>query len=99
MVSGDRENIQTVTHLSHPDVYKKFKAKYMFVAKTYRSFSVVAPDIKLEQTMQHSKNGAGGIIGLTRQSAFVSELELVYDKILALSSSFLEITKPGKLKK
>ena len=53
----------TVTHLSHPDVYKKFKAKYMFVVKTYRSFNVVAPDIKLEQTMQHSKNGAGGIIG------------------------------------
>ena len=35
----------------------------MFVVKTYRSFNVVAPDIKLEQTMQHYKNGAGGIIG------------------------------------
>ena len=60
-------------------------------------FNVVAPDMKLEQTIQRSKKGAGGIIGQIRQSAFVSEWEINYHEILAISNSFLEITKLGAI--
>ena len=41
-------------------MYEQFKANDMFVVKTNtRSFNAVAPDMKLEQTMQRSKKGAG----------------------------------------
>ena len=70
----------------------------MFVGKTNTgSFNDVAPDMKLEQTIQRSKKGAGGIIGQTKRSPFVSERELVYHEILGISNSFSEIIKPGKL--
>ena len=53
--------------------------------------------MKLEQTIQRSKKCAGGIIDQTRQIAFISEWELVYHEILAISNCFSEITKLGKL--
>ena len=41
-------------------MYEQFKANHMFIIKTNtRSFNAVAPDMKLEQTMQRSKKGAG----------------------------------------
>ena len=41
-------------------MYEQFKATRMFIVKTNRrSFNAVALDIKLEQTMQRSKKGAG----------------------------------------
>ena len=79
-------------------MYQQFKAIHMFVGKTNTgSFNDVAPDMKLEQTIQRSKKGAGGIIGQTKRSPFVSERELVYHEILGISNSFSEIIKPGKL--
>ena len=59
--------------ISHPDVYKQLKANHMFVRTNTESFNAIAPDMKLEQTIQHSKKGAWGTIGQTRQSAFISE--------------------------
>ena len=67
----------------------------MFVIKTNTaSFNAVAPDMKLEQTIQSSNKGSGGIVRQTRQKAFVSKRELVYH---AINNSFSEITKLGKL--
>ena len=46
----------------------------MYVVKTnIESFNAIAPDMKLEQTIQHSKKGAWGTISQTRQSGFISE--------------------------
>ena len=79
-------------------MYEQLKANHMFVVKiNTESFHTKAPDVKLEQTIKRSKNSAGGIISQTRQSAFVSEWELVYHEILAINNSFSEITKLGKL--
>ena len=53
--------------------------------------------MKLKQTIERSKKGAGGIIGEVRQSAFVSEWELVYHETFAMSNAFSEMTRLGKL--
>ena len=79
-------------------MHKQFKANHMLVVKTNTgSFSALAPDMKLKQTIQRSKKCPGGAIGQTRQSGFVSEWEHVYHETLAISNSFLEIIKLGKL--
>ena len=68
----------------------------MFVVKKKNtgSFNAVAPDVKLEQTVQSSKKGSWCITGQTRQKAFFSAWDLVYH---AISNSFSKITKLGKL--
>ena len=53
--------------------------------------------MKLKQTIERSKKGAGGIIGEVRQSAFVSEWGLVYHGTFAMSNAFSEMTRLGKL--
>ena len=61
-----------------------------FVVKTSAGFfNAVAPDIKLEQSIQWSTNGAGGIIGQT--SVFVTEL--VFHEVLNISKSYSNITR------
>ena len=48
--------------------------KGKFVVKTNTgNFNAVAPDMKLEQTIQKSKKGTGGIIGQTKKDSFVTE--------------------------
>ena len=65
-----------------------------FVVKTSAGFfNAVAPDMKLEQGIQWSKKGAGGIIGQTKQSAFVTEWELAYHEVLDISKSYSNITR------
>ena len=71
--------------LEHPDIYDQFKNNQMIVVKTNRgSFNVVAPDMRLEQSIQRSKKGAGGIIGQTKQVSLVLDWELAYHEILAI---------------
>ena len=48
--------------------------------------------MKLEQTIQHSKKGSGGVIGQSKQEAFVTEWELAYHEVLAISKCHKEIT-------
>ena len=56
------EEMSNLPH-EHPDIYKEFM-KGKFVVKTIPgNFNAVAPDMKLEQTIQRSKKGTGGIIG------------------------------------
>ena len=46
-----------------PEVYCQFK-DHMFVVKSEAgSFNAVAPDVKLEQIIQHSKRALGDAIG------------------------------------
>ena len=48
--------------------------------------------MKLEQTIQRSKKGSGGVIGQTKQEAFVTEWELAYHEVLSISKCHKEIT-------
>ena len=62
------------------------------VQTTKGSFKAVAPDMKLEQTINRSQKSTGGIIGQTKSDAYVSEWELVYHEILAISNCFSDMT-------
>ena len=56
-------------------------------------FNAVAPNMKLEQSIQRSKKDSGGIIGQTKQNAFVTEWELAYHEVLDISKSYSNITR------
>ena len=57
----------------HPEVYKHFQ-EGKFVVKTNAGyFKAVAADMKLEQSIQRSKKGPGGIIGQTKHQTYVTE--------------------------
>ena len=57
----------------YPIIYDQFK-KGKFVVKTNTAFfRAVGPDMKLEQTIQRSKKGSGGVIDQTKHEAFVTE--------------------------
>ena len=49
--------------------------------------------MKLEQSIQRSQKSAGGIIGQTRQVRYVSEWELIYHEVLAITDVFWHLTK------
>ena len=59
------------------------------------NFSGESPDMKLEQTIQRSKKSAAGIIGQTRQLSYVTERELIYHGVLAISNVYQNITRAG----
>ena len=45
-----------------------------FVVKTHTgTFNAVSPDMKLEQSIQRSKKGSGGIIGQTKQQSYITD--------------------------
>ncbi|RXM27580.1 hypothetical protein EOD39_10602 [Acipenser ruthenus] len=59
-------------------------------------FISVAPDMKLEQTIQRSQKSSKGIVGQTRRSDYVAECQLVYHEVLAISNVFCELTNAKK---
>ena len=76
----------------YPIIYDLFK-KGKFVVKTNTGFfRAVGADMKLEQTIQRSKKGSGGVIGQTKQEEFVTEWEFAYHEVLAISKCHKEIT-------
>ena len=75
----------------HPEIYEQFMQGHFVVKQNNREFNAVAPDMKLEQTIQRSKISVKGIIGQTRQVAYVSQWEIVYYEILAISNSFRQL--------
>ena len=81
--------------IEYRDIYKEFM-KGKFVLKTQISnFNEVSPDMKLEQTTRRSKKCAAGIIGQTRQLSYVTEWELLYHEVLAISNVYQNITSAG----
>ena len=65
----------------HPEVYKHFQ-EGKFVVKTNAGYiKTVAADMKLEQSIQHSNEGPGGIIGQTKHQTYVTEWELAYNEV------------------
>ena len=82
----------------HPGIYKEFMEGKFVVKTSTGFFNVVAPDMKLEQSIQRSKKGAGGTTGQMKQNVFVTEWELVYHKVLDINKSCSNITRsiPGE---
>ena len=66
----------------HPEIYEKFMQGHFVVKQNNRGFNAVAPDMKLEQTIQGSKKSVKRIIGQTRQVAYVSPWEMCTMKFL-----------------
>ena len=77
----------------HPSIYKKLMRGNFLVKASTDFFNAVTPDTKLEQSIQRSKEGAGGIIGQTKQNAFVTEWELAYHEVLDISKSYSNIKR------
>ena len=65
----------------HPEVYKHFQEGKCVVKTNAGYFKAVAADMKLEQSIKHSKKDPAGIIGQTRHQTYVTEWELVYHEV------------------
>ena len=76
----------------HPEIYEKFRTGHFVVNESQRAFNAVSNDMKLKQTIQRSQKSTSGIIGQTRQVSYVSEWEVVYHEILAISNAFRNLT-------
>ena len=77
----------------HADLYAEFHAGKFVVQTSAGSFKAVSPDMKLEQTINCSQKSSGGIVGQTKTDSYVSEWELVYHEVLAISNCFSDLTK------
>ena len=72
----------------HPAIYEMLIKGYFVINESHRKFSGVSPDKKLEQTIQRAQESSSGNIGQTRWISYVSEREVVYHEILAISNTF-----------
>ena len=71
------EKMRKLPH-EHPEVYKHFQ-EGKFVVKTNAGyFKAVAADMKLEQSIQRSTKGPGGIMRQTKHRTYATEWELAY---------------------
>ena len=84
--------MQKLKH-KHPDLYHHFCAGKFVVQTSVGKFKSVSPDMKLEQTINRSQKSFGGIVGETRRDSYVSEWELVYHEVIAISNCFNDLTK------
>lgn len=76
-----------------PEVYGQFLKGKFSVRRSARCFSAVGADLCLEQSINKSKKSTNGVIGKTRNKYFVTEWELVYHEILAVSNLYRDVTK------
>ena len=66
----------------HPVIHTEFLAREFVVQTSIGTFKAVSPDMKLEQTINRSQ-----------KYVYVSERELVYHEILAISNYYSDLTK------
>ena len=77
----------------YPEIYSQVM-EGKFVVKTINgAFNSVSPDMKLEQTINRSQKSSRGIVGQRKKDSYVSEWELVYYEILAISNCYRNLTK------
>ncbi len=74
----------TVLEAEHPELYRRFMMSEFVVRDHVGSFNAVAPDMKLEQSIQRASKSQGGIVGQTRNSAVVVDWELIFHEILLI---------------
>ena len=73
--------------IEHPHIYEEFMQGHFMVKTSPDNFNAVAADMKLDQKC------SSGIISQTRQIEFVSEWEVVYHEVLAITNTFRNLTK------
>ena len=69
-----------------PETHQAFMEGHFVVKRTPGKFRAVGLDMCLEQTINRSMKGSGGIIGSTRKKNSVAEWEIVYHEMLAVSN-------------
>ena len=75
----------------NPYLYEKLMQGHFVVKDKEGNFNSVAPDMKLEQTIQKSQKSSKGIVGQTRKSNYVAEWQLVYHEVLMICNMFCSL--------
>ncbi|KAL4238796.1 hypothetical protein ACF0H5_003503 [Mactra antiquata] len=77
---------------SAPDVFEQFSKGKFVVKQTPGNFKAVGVDQCLEQTINRSQKGSGGIIGSSRKKDFVAEWEIIYHEMMGVSNLHQELS-------
>ncbi len=77
---------------THPEVFQRFMAGQFVVKDRAGCFNAVAPDMKLEQSIQRASKSKGGVVGQTRNTAVVVEWQLIFHEILLIANNLREMT-------
>lgn len=75
-----------------PDIHESFCDGKFVVKHTAGRYKAVGADMALEQTINRSQKSQSGIIGMTRQKAFVTKWELIYHEMLAVDNFHREVS-------
>ena len=82
--------------ITHNSLYLSFVSGNFVVKTSPGSFNSVAPDLKLEQSIQRTAKSVKGIIGNTKKTSYVSEWALTYHELLEITNVYWDITKSNK---
>ena len=80
---------------TQPELYTEFLKGNFVVQTTEGVFKSVAPDMKLEQTIQRSSKSSKGIIGNTRSIGYVTEWCLIYQEVLGIKNTLQDLVNPN----
>ena len=80
----------------HPALYSNFLKGDHVVKCQNKPFSAVAPDMKLEQSIQRSAKSSGGIIGASKRTDFVAEWSLIFHEVLDICNWLRDLTSASK---
>ena len=69
-------------------IYEMFMKGYFVINENHRKFSGASPDMKLEQTIQRAQKSSSNTTGQTRRISYLSEWEVGYHELLAISNTF-----------
>ena len=77
----------------YPQLYILFKEGNFVVKSKEGTFNAVAPDLKLEQTIQRAQKDPKGIIGQNRKREYVAQWQIIYHEMPQRVSFFYDITQ------
>ena len=85
--------------VTHPEIFQIFMSG-LFVIKEKHSgyFNAVAPDLKLEQTIQKASKSSGGIVGQVKKLSFTTEWQIIFHEIMLISNNFKEKMNENSMK-
>ena len=74
-----------------PGIHQAFLQGQFVVKRTPGKFTALAADQSLEQTINLSQKSSGSIIGSTRKKDLITECEMIYHDMIAVSSLHREL--------
>ena len=84
---------------THPDIFQSFmNGLFVVKDKSLGYFNAVAPDLKLEQTIQKASKGSGGIVGQVKNISFTTEWQLIFHEIMLISNNFRDKINENSMK-